>query len=578
MPTQTTSGVLRRLRRDEGGMALISVIGVAVLLAILISTVATSALNAHRTSHVEEDWHGALAAAEAGIDHYIHRLNNPAGGTAYWQYSSANPDPDNPAFTSWVDVPGTSASAQFTYDVHEDISANLTNPDQTGAVTLQVHGRMGAEVRRLDVEILRDDFSDYLYFTDYETNANFAPEGTDCEVYFEDGRSNDCMGIVFGTGERMDGKVHSNDALLIQGSPVFTQEVTTGYDGGGTNYRASGTPTPTFEDGAPRYVGKRVMPPTNTQLRAQADPVLGADGCLFDGPTVIRLEGDLARVKSPLTVDAGPCGATFYGNGFQTISLDPGSLAPGPDNGVIYVQGLPSDHPDAACIVHPLGLPDGQEQLLPVSATNSRSYWRRMDTGPTITPYPYGCAAGDVFVSGQLDGQLTVASEKDLYVVGDLTYVDGNDVLGLVANGLVEVYNPVGSCTYQDTIYESKRYVRNADCTTLPVDHDRFGLPGVDAKLSGVHIEAAILSVQNSFTVQNWWVGDDLGTLDVDGAITQKFRGTVGYVGGSGYAKDYAYDLRLRQLTPPYYLTPEDAAWTVQNWSEERVDTAALPA
>jgi hypothetical protein len=45
----------------------------------------------------------------------------------------------------------------------------------------------------------------------------------------------------------------------------------------------------------------------------------------------------------------------------------------------------------------------------------------------------------------------------------------------------------------------------------------------------------------------------------VDGAFTQKYRGSVGSsssTGPSGYVKDYQYDQRLRYDAPPRFLNP----------------------
>jgi hypothetical protein len=55
-----------------------------------------------------------------------------------------------------------------------------------------------------------------------------------------------------------------------------------------------------------------------------------------------------------------------------------------------------------------------------------------------------------------------------------------------------------------------------------------------------------------------------MGTLEVNGAIAQKFRGAVGTSGGTGYFKNYVYDDRLRYEAPPHFLNPVQSAWHVQ--------------
>ena len=89
---------------------------------------------------------------------------------------------------------------------------------------------------------------------------------------------------------------------------------------------------------------------------------------------------------------------------------------------------------------------------------------------------------------------------------------------------------------------------------------------------SDATINAAILSVNHSFGVQNYGSGNPLGTLTVNGAIAQRYRGIVGTNSGgtvaTGYAKNYVYDQRLKYLSPPKFLDPVAAAWGVDTWAE----------
>ena len=73
-----------------------------------------------------------------------------------------------------------------------------------------------------------------------------------------------------------------------------------------------------------------------------------------------------------------------------------------------------------------------------------------------------------------------------------------------------------------------------------------------------------------------WMSGTPLGTLHVNGVITQEFRGPVGTFCStcnppstvSGYAKDYNYDTRLKYLSPPYFLSPTQSAWGRISYTE----------
>jgi hypothetical protein len=235
-----------------------------------------------------------------------------------------------------------------------------------------------------------------------------------------------------------------------------------------------------------------------------------------------------------------------------------------PSNGVIYVQGVPASSTDpnytAGCPysvryqgtdplrAHPLGYPQAND----------------------ITTY--NCRVGDVFVRGRVKGQVTLAAANNIDIIGDLMYAgdtngmgepNGSNLLGLVANNFVEVYHPV-----------------NSSGTDLPTAFTSCSAPTAGPRC--VVIDAAMLSVQHSFRVQNYRVGAPLGSLTINGAFAQRFRGIVGtFSGGSlrtGYAKNYRYDQRLRYLSPPKFLDPVAAAWQNATWAELKPVWCGSPA
>jgi hypothetical protein len=90
--------------------------------------------------------------------------------------------------------------------------------------------------------------------------------------------------------------------------------------------------------------------------------------------------------------------------------------------------------------------------------------------------------------------------------------------------------------------------------------------------MKDVKIDAAILALSHSFIVDNYACGAKLGTLTVEGAIAQRYRGPVGTSGGSGgtgYIKSYGYDDRLRYRSPPYFLNPVAASWKIVRTNEQ---------
>ncbi|MBI3322661.1 MAG: DUF4900 domain-containing protein [Candidatus Omnitrophica bacterium] len=151
-------------------------------------------------------------------------------------------------------------------------------------------------------------------------------------------------------------------------------------------------------------------------------------------------------------------------------------------------------------------------------------------------------SGGDLSISGILNGQLTVGSQNHVKVTNSITYAadpvtdpNSDDLLGIVAGQNVKV------------------------ASTAPAN---------------VTIQGSIMALGTSFTVENWNVAPPKGTLTVYGGITQKNRGPVGTFNSStglkvsGYTKDYHYDTRLQNQTPPYFPITGDYVPVV--WDEER--------
>lgn len=607
----TRSRRLDRLvrRSDDEGFALPTVIiAMAVLTLFALSSLAL-VINSAPTARRTADAKSAVAAAQAGIDEYASRLN---ARPTYYALNGTGVDPDNKAFVlngavpftdgrdpRGVPVPGTgSAGARFSYQV-------LTTPVETargGIIRLKVTGTAANnQSRSLTASFGQDGYLRFLYFSDVESldpslgvgsrtttrdgsvgyyvdpprNTvvdSFKPDpaifADSCSRHWYDeggvpGRSrgfsyrssaskpyiitredanppNDrvmtdahdiafsCTEIQFAARDVITGPLHTNDAILLGGAATF-QNPQTETSWGDDSAPAPANPTRRWRPGGyagtpigtqPYYAPVQSIPRSNSRLRAQAS--VDNEGCLYSGATSIRFDGTTMYVKSPGTTSAGPgCGTGSWAN--------EKAISPAP--AVVYVQNS-----TGACRLSDLDWPKAGESV-PASTTSTTN-----PAGGTTTSYD--CKAGNAFVSGTLRGQTTVATENDIIVTGDLTYggeLAGEDVLGLIPNNYVWVYHPVKA---------------NGD-----------ELPGAGPRVR--RIDAAILSLNRSFLVQNWNKGaTDSPTLQVNGVIAQKFRGPVGTGSGTGYAKDYRYDTRLRYLPPPYFLTPVDSPWTVQTTTD----------
>jgi hypothetical protein len=520
---------LRVDRNDESGLAMIVAISVVMLMTMIPLAIFTQGIQQMPLSRHGQDHEAALAAAEAGVDEY---LNHLAQNQNYWTYSAGNPPPDgNDAFTDWVAVPGPNNNGgSFRYSV------NTTQTASTGIVYITSSGKVRDLIRTVKVGLRRQGFLDYLWLTDYEiidptlsgANAsqcqfrawqrNTAVGGT---VYGPNSLSS-CQAVYWTTQAVMNGPVHSNDGLYVCGNPQFNGDTDTYYNqrvsnsvagstsfGGPGAFKANGScsNSPDWSrTGDPASGSLLAFPPANTEIKLQADGSVGGTGCLYTGNTTITLKSTgKMDVVSPRTLSTNS-------------GCAPGTNLNLPANGVIYVQNVPTASGD----------PNRQS----CSGTSCN---------------------GIVSLSGTLRGQLTIAAQDDIVIVGNTqynTYPGGTDVLGLVADNDIYVRHPVTS-----------------------------GGANAAGSLTNPRIDAAMLSLNHSIYVQNWNKGAPLGVLTVNGVITQKFRGPVGTfqagtppVPVSGYDKDYNYDTRLKYLSPPYFLSPTQSAWVRLSYAELKPD------
>lgn len=572
------TAVRRVLAQDkDGGVALPMVIGVTAALAALMVAGIAFATGALRNARSDQDWSAALAAAYAGIEEYESRLAND---TSYFAYGNpAAPfsqgstltlpkgDATNPAFGigatgTWGTVPGSDGEAQFRYEVDNTAMASQTR------LRVRSTGRAGGETRSIVADLKQQGFIDFLYFTDYEVMDPTAlnPNSTvDCAIR-EGERSRDhCTLINFGGTDSINGPLHTNDAIRTNGNAKFNGKTTTSWQGNsGRNYIGSGT-APYFKEGYPIFAATIGMPATNSQLKKETRTDLPGEvavaGCLYTGPTSIEfLSSGKMRVISPWTrvtniagdnaasgsvaADCGTPGpeglAKTTGSGKNRTYV--GQEIDVPTNRVIYVQNVPTNSVDVNR--HQGSDPRTPNWTNQVACGSDNSTNIGYPTTNESAPFTeaYKCTAGDVYIKGTLKGRTTVAAENFVYVTGDLVRnnVD-DDMLGLVGQNAVWVWNPMTSGN------------------TAILGKNRT-------------IDAAILSVQHTFMVQNHTKGGNRGTLTVNGAIAQRFRGPVGNGSGgtpsNGYSKNYVYDKRFYTQAPPKFLSPVTTTYGISVWVE----------
>ncbi len=498
-------------RRDDDGMALLFVLAVMFLLTAFLLVSLQFSMQQVKPTRRDQDSKAALAAAQAGLDDYVARLT---ANQSYWQTTDAT----NPALTtSGASLPGTKQGATYRYQV-------IKTPNQVssgGRLVVRATGTVNGVSRSLTASLSPGSFLSYVYLTDKENLSPLYTGSSDsrCTQRWWQGRyAAGCSEIQFAGGDTFLGPVHTNDTPMVGGSVTFASAVTTSTmtpSGASPTTPCSGTTCfrnnggAYFPSNSPTYSVLVQIPSTNSELAANALDV----GCVYYGATHFTFSGATMTVYSPNTTTANrsACFNPTNRSLSQTVSIPP----------AIYVKDL-----GAACSATTqtaLKYPYGTEYI-------SR-----------LTP-DYGCGVGTAYIKGSVNGNVTIGSAQDIIITGNLTYTndpvanpESTDIVGLVPTHTVWVYHPVD--TYGNELRSTSSAVTK--------------------------VQAAILTLQDSFIVQQFNNGDPLGTLTVYGSLAQNYRGAVGTSYPTGYVKNYVYDARFASgaVQPTYFLKPTSSSW-----------------
>jgi hypothetical protein len=329
-------------------------------------------------------------------------------------------------------------------------------------------------------------FSKYVYFTDEER-----PPSMNSPIWFA-------------TSDTLTGPVHTNDQIHIMGDPSFLDEVASAW-GGPDDSDPSHFPSFMYYNGS-GYNHVETAAPSNPP---------------YDNPTFMAgYDLGAGRIELPVSIvdlqvlaqDAG-----LYTN--QTTQIEFSREIGGtPLHGYVSYRTR-----------------QGQ----------SWTGWTDIEIASLTAPVFY--VDGLVYLSGTLDGQMTIATSGNMEIVNDVVYRDAtngipnegcDDMLGLISSGDVIIADNAA----------------NGD---------------------GIVIDASIMAIGGSFRVEDYNQGSPRGTLRVCGGIIQRYRGAVGtgsigqdgrvYI-STGYQKDYVYDVRFRVSSPPYFLST--GQYVTMTWSE----------
>jgi hypothetical protein len=599
---------------DVGQAAMGMVIGLVLLISISAGTLAATAIQHDPLVSEDVVQHLAYRALESGIDTYLVALNqNPnlvnCNSNNTSTTSTSCPSSELPALNSWVTVSGNAnnpVTERFMWtNPALCFNAACTAVGSTAGQTLDyvkelIYGAASignmVSFQSSYVDLTPENgFLTHLFWSNYESTVPAAGQTQDCTYDWNNNyegpdinqpgtfNNSTCSAVYFGPNDVLYGPIYTNDSIYVYGGPNFgstsaPQTVTTHdphclfVDPINNLGSPPACSSATSEVGAYNQATStnnapiEPIPSTDTALAS----IAARSGCLYSGPTTITLSNSGTTEYMTVTSPDTPYSSSGFNE--NDASTNPNNCGtgkvPAPVNGVVFVQNSPSSQTCQA-FANPF---DGE-------APNGTFSQLGLYYGQTGSP---DCE-GDAFVRGTVSGALTIATQNDIVVDGDITYADcgssfnstyanqcsynsapgvPNDVLGLIAYAYVEVDRPLATSNGETFVMTS--------CGASGAQPPPLCDPGA----GGLTIDAAILALNDGFGVNNYafqgngnFNGNSEGVLDVYGTIAQDYRPAVGTFSGntlaSGYSKYYVWDSRLEYVNVPDYLDPGTPHWSV---------------
>jgi Tfp pilus assembly protein PilX len=564
------------LRRQDGFTLVLTLLTLLITSVLLVAAFTAANGEVHLTA-TDTAQKKAYYAAEAGIENYEYHLTQDGNYLTY----CTTPTPENPAlnqeFQAGTEKPlTTSELKEHTAEVPEvegkkseekyaiqlvpaesapstDKKCDRNNVVGTmieenegpaaGTFRIMSTGFSGKQTRTLVATFRNANFVSYVWYSVYETGDpvlyGTVPTGdpstwwTECGKFYTErpGRCNE-FNNYFISGESVNGPMHTEDHVGICGNPTFGRSKKDRIEFGNGYKKEVGAKGYSNESGCseaesnPKFVGELVPPDETLQITpppgdeelehiVETSPV----NYEYEGQTEIILTGETMTVIK------------HKGNGKTIIpnEVEEKGVAL-PPNGVIYVS---SEEHGSCPPYSPFG---------------------------PVPGYAEGSVCGDVYVHGEYDKALTIASQNDVIINGNVypqsvagklgSEATGNTMLGLIANNFVRVYHPL----------EGTRGTSFTSCGSAK---------DASTDIEEPFIYAAILALKHSFIVDNFDCGKPLKKLNVFGAIAGEFsNGMTGVFSGTtaqtGYPYSLKYDNRLQAEEPPHFLNPIQAAWYIQ--------------
>ena len=190
---------------------------------------------------------------------------------------------------------------------------------------------------------------------------------------------------------------------------------------------------------------------------------------------------------------------------------------------------------------------------------------------------------GDLYISGVLDGRLTIIAEGDIYICAKdptdntirnnqkeyneaynyqgITYASGDESIPTYENK-----NPanisddmLGLVTDNDIIIHNRT-------NNWPVANDGSVFTAVE----NLKIQAALYCRTVRMQDLNYFKRNNknLKQIKYIGSMVVRYPSATGFTNGSGYSSDNQFDYRMSYDAPPHFTEPVNSGWEVKSWRE----------
>jgi len=572
----------------------------------------------------------AFYAAEQGYNRTLWRLNEKPNFL-----TDDDPNPDK------IEYPTTSGNFYNRYEltpasnyrVHvlvplETVAGNEVEDNYRRIIrSTGWDNRYPERLRSIEAEVYKKTFTQFCMANNSERAKNGNP-------------------LYWLSGEVIYGPLHTNDTLYVKGTPVFHGPVT--YVNGIDIEPAENMYNPAiFRKGNSKVAETLSFSSSLSNLKAQAR----IDGHYYNGRACIRLLEDGGyniryydrntngwyyngiEYRFIPTIDGNQPGLSnkWYDSELAQEKADKGFLW-NHENCVMFQRVI--RNADGTLNEAVTNLPENSFRSFaefvsntappPIDLPNNGVIYVDGGTGANDSTgvSKYNRNLGNVFISGKLDGRLTIAAANDIFITahdpcdwkrpdwgsnwdwsdwwdnpaagvtyskttfeqkfdasGEWTHTEvggdsGEDMLGLVATNYVTVlhynwpsqYHNVrcatdlfGLAEYDDYCWKLGSFIGNI--FNIPKDHAP----------DNIYLYAAIYAQEESFGFEAYYQDQKKDTAYLVGSIAQKYRGPMGVSGfffGGGYKKNYSHDPRFLYDAPPHYPDPANSGWQTSRWDE----------